>query len=408
MKGIFSAASEFIHIDRIQSSLRGGKWVYDENERQRLVEQVKENEEPLMKQIMVGIDVPVSQAAAFRELAALGGIGADWLLDKYDNVALCNQVIDAISKQKSDNLLIGDRGTAARLLLIELSRLTNTKDYIPHILDGARGLHSRWFFARLWVFIDDERVVDYLIGTLDEDQLVLTPHYTPDMWTPKPTTFDPSLTIIAMIGKDIDCHPPDKPDAMPGAGYHARELLLLYGEERGIAALVKYGVSPKLILSAKDLLTGHTKPIEMFENLNASGGQFALLSKYIVQEFETQKFDFNLFYKEIPVLVELGDKEAVNTVVIPKLFDFLAAQRPLLDQPVSEFEKALKQMESCWTTTPFLGALEHRDRRVRLLAVKALEKIGDSSTITAITPLLKDDDRKVQKAAKKAVSMLQR
>ena len=136
--------------------------------------------------------------------------------------------------------------------LIELSRLNNAKDNIPLILDGAGYGFSRWFFTRLWLFIDDERVVDYLIETLDKAQLIVTEHFEQTMWNTPPVTFDPSLTIIARIVKDIDCHPPDKPDAEPGAGYHARELLLLHGEERGIAAMVKHGMWTNLIVSAKN------------------------------------------------------------------------------------------------------------------------------------------------------------
>lgn len=215
MESIFSVFTEVRDINRIMSALRSCKWLYDENERQRLVEQVKNYEEPLMKEIM-GIG---HLDHAFLELAALGGIGADWLLDKYNDDALCNQVIGATSKHQSImGSLAGDNTRcAAGILLIELSRLTNTRDNIPHILDAAKNLaytketnFIKWFFTRLWIFIDDERVVDYLIGTLDKDQNIQTIHYLPDVWNAFPT-FDPSDTIIAMIGEDIGCHPSDTP-----------------------------------------------------------------------------------------------------------------------------------------------------------------------------------------------------
>ena len=62
MKRFFSEAAEYIDINHIQSSLRSGKWLYDDNERQWLVEQVKGYEEPLMNYIMTGIGIKPGNA----------------------------------------------------------------------------------------------------------------------------------------------------------------------------------------------------------------------------------------------------------------------------------------------------------------------------------------------------------
>jgi hypothetical protein len=110
----------------------------------------------------------------------------------------------------------------------------------------------------------------------------------------------------------------------------------------------------------------------------------------------------------------------VNTKAIPMMFDRLAIQpQGFLDSLGGELmsdlpgstsvtERELQSLESLWIPEPFIGALKHKDYRVRLVAIRALQKIGDHSTITALSPLLKDDHRKVQKAAKKAINRFQK
>ena len=71
-------------------------------------------------------------------------------------------------------------------------------------------------------------------------------------------------------------------------------------------------------------------------------------------------------------------------------------------------EWALKELEPLWTPAPFLEALKHEDKDVRLYAVKALEKVGDKSAVPALAALREDEDRKVKKEAEKAIKRLQK
>ncbi len=391
----------------LTKALRSGKWFYDESARYSLLQQVEGFTEPLIDDF----ELSIGDFKPFLELAALGAIGADWLIAKYNNETLHNQLIAMIRSPKFFDSDSSKKIAAAGILLIELARLRNTRDYVPNILEAAKGLPCteetnfiKWFFARLWVLIDDQRVVDFLVKTLAEPFQVFTQFHDPSSLLAIYDKADPSDGILAMIGEEIPCNPPERPSAVPGPGYHAAELLFLLGEEQGIAALAKTD-QVAAILPAKDLFMGYTKPRKLFESANTNRGQIAFLTRYLVQELE--RTDFNKLHR-LPDLVKIADQETINTQVIPLIFDKLQNQpNGFLGENTGIAEGYIRQFELFWTAAPFLRALDHADPRIRLLAVKGLEKTADSNTVTAITRLFEDPDSKVQKAARKAWKRLQ-
>jgi hypothetical protein len=391
---------EMFKVSELKRALRSGKWMEDEKERERLLEEVRRIEEPLMRDIMgfakphktAFADHRATQGDAFLELAALGAIGADWLLsDKYVDDALCDEIIAAI-EYKGGALKYSHRTAAeqAALLLIELSILSKDADYIPYILGAYHSSgfgFTRWYFTRLWQLIDDERVVDFLIERLDD-------------W---------------MREEVIEGN---RRYSKPGPALLAAELLLLHGEERGIAALVPAVLNPKkgsypgpwLFKRAYALFQKQEQLSELFQIPIAKGGQLALLSKYLIKGLEMEDTECRI--RAAVALAEIGEEETLQTQAIPMLLDLLARPPGFLgslgsDQRNIASEKALEEIESHWTPAPFLEALRHEDRHVRLFAIKALGKIGDSNTIVALNTLLEDDDRKIKKEAKKAIRKIQ-
>jgi hypothetical protein len=403
-------------VPALKDDLRKGRWIKDEEERKRLLERVKTYEQPLMEGIMKWakpiktrmLDHRTKQGEAFLELAALGGIGASWLLSKeYVDDDLFADIIDII-EYDPDSLQFSHVKAkfSAAILLFELSQLPDSDDYIPQILAAypkdshlAEAVDPKikpnveidliqWYFSRLWKIIDDERVRDFLVRMLDED------------------------TTITPAGKR---------DSIAGPGYYAAELLLFHGEEHDIATLV-----PAVLGREADYI-GHVFFKRAYEFLKSPNldttvlnppvkkrSQIALLSKYLIQELESEDLQSQIRAAEVLALID--DKEAVNNHAIPVLLSLLGTKSQGLKDALSVdagnrraySERALNELEVYWTPPPFIDALGHEDKHVRLFAIKALSKIGDRSIIPALQPLLEDEDRKIRKKAQNAIKRLQK
>lgn len=417
-------------ISGIKSALRSGKWLKNEEERQRLIGEIKTIEAQLMKDVLSWakpfktkiVDHRASQGVAFLELAAILGIDADRLLsNEYVDDALYQEIMDVIEYKPSSLQYSQDKAKlSAAILLIELSQLPDADDHIHQILAAYPSRKNftpsslinpymkfkeetdliQWYFWRLWKIIDDQRVVDFLIKMLDQDTQIVPPGYK---------------------------------TAIPGPGYHAAELLLIHGEERGIAALVPALLNPK-----KSMHIGHGLISQIFLLLNEPGtqfsgapipqrGQIALLAKNLKEALRTEDKENRIWVAF--ALARIRDNDALNLItdllqdkdsvvvnnaiihlgifgdpqVIPVLLNFLTNNRMQRSA-----KTALNNLKSVWSSTPFIEALGYKEKNVRLYAIHALGELRDNPALTALNALMEDSDRKVRKEAKKVIKNLQK
>lgn len=398
--------------NRVKRDLRRGKWMQDDGERQRLVEQITPIKEKLISEILAVTKLPSSklvdhraiQGYAFLELAALAALG----VLSADNVdqALMERIRTAIDFQSSALQYTHDKTrVSAAILLIELAILENDQDYVPPILsaypprekfvyselhnkdfwpDAGSDLNS-WYFARLWDLMDDPRVAAYLITMLDED---MSPLQTKRNY------------IVSL----------------PGPGYMAASMLLLNGDEKGIAATVQAALNPNKGMSPCPFIFEEIHTVleereqHFFFRMSSpeAPGTLGLISNHLVKALESD--DHYTQIRATYSLAALQDTVALNTSAFPALLEGIAATGEGLfayGKETVDSENTLTRLQEFWTPAPFLQALQHADKRVRLFAIQALSRLGDPVALEALKPLLEEEDRKLRKQAQKAIRKLQ-
>ena len=212
----------------------------------------------------------------------------------------------------------------------------------------------------------DERVVDSLIDTLSEAFV---------------TTISTGLASYKIIYS---------------TSYYASHALLEIGNERGVEAMVL-----SLLKEMVDTRFQNPKPKEYIQPFLKEIGKPVV--KYLIQALSLDDPEVRVMAANC--LGDIGDPTALEALArnaIPALL-------PLLGKSwltYGEAHQSLIKMKDVWQAPPFIDVLKHEDQRVVLFAISALKNIKDKTAIEPLTALLESDNKKINKAAKKALKTL--
>jgi len=324
------------------------------------------------------------------KIGAVGVIGAEQLLK--------NEITDDDFIQDIIKLAEEDKHSiSAAFALLGLEIAEKEGKYIPIILEVFESTHSKvelfsdLLIKHLGKVTWDERVVDSLIDTLSEGFFVTT--IGTGAWLNYKTIY--------------------------GTSYYASRALLEIGNERGVEAMVL-----SLLKEMIDTRFQNPKPKKYIQPFLEEVGKPVV--KYLIQAlslddpevhvmaanclgdigdptaFEalarnTTAEDYKTVNAAASTLGKLGDPRA-----IPVLLPLLGSEL-FLSLTVTN---SLYKLKDVWQAPLFIDALKHEDQKVVLFAINALKIIQDKSAIEPLTALLESDNKKINKAAKKALKTL--
>jgi len=377
-------------------------WETDEKVRQNLLAEVEQLGEVLVHSIKQDFyeampqkkDKKRKQVAMINspliKIGAVGVIGAEQLLK--------NEITDDDFIQDIIKLAEEDKHSiSAAFALLGLEIAEKEGKYIPIILEVFESTHSKvelfsdLLIKHLGKVTWDERVVDSLIDTLSEGFFVTT--IGTGAWLNYKTIY--------------------------GTSYYASRALLEIGNERGVEAMVL-----SLLKEMIDTRFQNPKPKKYIQPFLEEVGKPVV--KYLIQAlslddpevhvmaanclgdigdptaFEalarnTTAEDYKTVNAAASTLGKLGDPRA-----IPVLLPLLGSEL-FLSLTVTN---SLYKLKDVWQAPLFIDALKHEDQKVVLFAINALKIIQDKSAIEPLTALLESDNKKINKAAKKALKTL--
>jgi|GEM_PF-6359315 len=352
-------------------------WETDEKVRQNLLAEVEQLGEVLVHSIKQDFyeampqkkDKKRKQVAMINssliKIGAVGVIGAEQLLK--NEITDDDFIQDIIKLAKEDKSSIS---AAFALLGLEIAKKEGK--FIPIILEVFESTHSKvelfsdLLIKHLGKVTWDERVVDSLIDTLSEAFV---------------TTISTGLASYKIIYS---------------TSYYASHALLEIGNERGVEAMVL-----SLLKEMVDTRFQNPKPKEYIQPFLKEIGKPVV--KYLIQALSLDDPEVRVMAANC--LGDIGDPTALEALArnaIPALL-------PLLGKSwltYGEAHQSLIKMKDVWQAPPFIDVLKHEDQRVVLFAISALKNIKDKTAIEPLTALLESDNKKINKAAKKALKTL--
>jgi hypothetical protein len=390
----------YLRATRIAAKLQERRWEYDEVYRSKLVDEIEDLGEDFALWLKQNYYRPMKVKAAqhrtmaLRYIGAVGEIGAGDLLRSANFDDALIQDIIGLAKggsQKGEQNFEPDAAYA--LMGLEIGRRDG--ELLPTILVVLRSFPYRWLLSNIPKLPYDEETVDVLISILPNDFL----YFRREGY------------------KDIVEY---------STSYWASRALLEIGDERGIEEMVRSVTQhcSRTMGSNLSLLTENTAFSRYSDFLIEAGTPVV---KHLIQALSSEDrevcrlalaglggigdhsaFDAvaNFIYSDAlgavfltaNALGELGDPRA-----IPILLPFLATKIPGAYPAV---KGALNKLKRFWQANEFSDVLEHEDEKVVIFAIDALRQIKDRSAIERLSELLESDNRKIKKAAKKALKQL--
>lgn len=350
-----------------------------------------------------GALLPAKQCRAVHRLGALGAIGALWLvedgrvedflIDLVTSGYLNNGRPAVLLKQGIPPIDIpAERGHQALLALVPIEAVRKTGKSVPLFIDSLRDTQFTRFVRLLGYMYPDRRLVDAMIVEFENT------HRPPPKGTGLLTNWELSVQEEAVLS------------------------LIKIGDERGLAAVVS-------LLLRKDKFAEYTFYSVKTRDMLKQMGQKAVDALVEALRVEDAKYR----QRAATALGEIGDPRAVEPLIamfmagnvpgaaaqaLGRLGDVRAVE-PLLNAVkgpkggrglvrLATVESALrqiisKQTEQTSVSESLIRALTDENPRLRMFAAKGLGMIGGESAVGALTEVLKDKDRKVQKAARKAL-----
>ena len=372
----------------IQWDLGHKFWMDDEDKRKKLLDDLYKNGEEFVSDLVKDfheLKNPNRRKEPLYLIGAVGAIGAEeFLSESLFDESTVQEIIALTDHPKA-------REEAAFALLgLEIARKRG--EFTPYILKVFDETHTKDLAAHLGKITGDERVVESLIGALNERFI--------------------EVEITGLTTADY----------YNGPALYACQSLLANGDERGIDSMVM-ALLQKKESNVPDGITTHNKKLflvdpgrqvlqPLISALSSEDLKVRAQAAFYLGEigdpaaFEslaqciTSTTDGDLISKVSTALFKLGDPRA-----IPVLLPTLTHKDMLLR---ADIKNGLKRLKNVWTPEPFIDALGHEDPRVALFSINALKELKDKGAIEPLSELLDHEDKKVKKQAQKAIKVLQK